>query len=80
MINTVMNLLRADSRVLDFKIRIHRKKSFELFFVKGKLETVRRADVQDTEIRIFILKKHLIYRTRVIGCREVLRGYEMIFV
>ena len=53
MMNTVMNLLRADSRVQDFKIRIHRKKSFELFFVKGKLETVRRADVQDTEITVY---------------------------
>ena len=37
----LMELLAADPRVSDYKIDIHRKESFELFFVKGKLETVR---------------------------------------
>ena len=38
------------------------------------------ADVQDTEIRIFVLEKDLVHRTWFIGCREILRSYEMLFV
>ena len=38
------------------------------------------ADVQDTEIRIFVLEKDLVHRTWLICSREVLRGYEMILV
>ena len=54
MMNTVMEFLRADSRVSDYKVNTHRKNSYELFFVKGKLETVRRTNIQDVEVTVYV--------------------------
>ena len=51
---TVIELLRADSRVSDYKINIHKKESCELFFVKGKLETVRRTNTCDKEVTVYV--------------------------
>lgn len=52
--NTVTELLRADSRVSGYKFNIHKKESFELFFVKGRLETVRSTDTCDREITVYV--------------------------
>lgn len=52
----MMNLeakLRADSRVSDYKINTHAIKSYELFFVKGSLETVRCTNTCDTEVTVY---------------------------
>ena len=49
----LMELLTADGRISDYKIDIHRKESCELFFVKGKLETVRRTDTCDKEVTVY---------------------------
>ena len=38
------SILRANNQVTDYKINIHHIKSFEMFFLKGKLETVRRTN------------------------------------
>ena len=54
MIHTVMKFLRDDSRVHDYKVNVHQKNSYELFFVKGKLETVRRTDVQDVNVTVYV--------------------------
>ena len=54
MINTTINFLRDDSRVSDYKVNIHQKNSYELFFVKGKLETVRRTKIQDTQFTVYV--------------------------
>ena len=51
---TVIEALRANSRVSDYKINVHRKESYELFFVKGKLETVRRTDVCEKEVTVYV--------------------------
>ena len=50
----VTELLRATAQVSDYKINIHAKESFELFFVKGKLETVRRTDTCDKEVTVYV--------------------------
>ena len=50
---TVMELLRADSRVSDWKINENHKESYELFFVKGKLETVRCTDTCDKQVTVY---------------------------
>lgn len=52
--NTVTELLRADSRVSGYKFNIHKKESFELFFVKGRLETVRSTDTCDREVTVYV--------------------------
>lgn len=52
--NTVTELLRADSRVSGYKFNIHKKESFELFFVKGRLETVRSTDACDREVTVYV--------------------------
>lgn len=46
-------MLRADARVTDYKINTHEKKSYEMFFVKGKLETVRCTDTCDTDVTVY---------------------------
>jgi len=50
----IMAKLAEHSRVSDYKINIHKKSSFELFFVKGKLETVRRTDTCDKEVTVYV--------------------------
>ena len=49
----VIEALRANSRVSDYKVNVRRKESYELFFVKGKLETVRRTDVCEKEVTVY---------------------------
>lgn len=51
---TTIELLRANAQVSDYKINIHRKESYELFFVKGKLETVRCTDTCDKEVTVYV--------------------------
>ena len=51
---TVMDLLAADQRICDYKINIRKKESYELFFVKGSLETVRCTDTCDKEVTVYV--------------------------
>lgn len=50
---TVIELLKANPKVSGYKINIHNKESYELFFVKGKLETVRCTDTCDKEVTVY---------------------------
>ena len=52
--NVIVKLLQADYRVSDYKINIHRKETCELFFVHGRLETVRRADNCEKEVTVYV--------------------------
>lgn len=52
--DTAIELLRADERVSDYKINVHRKDGYELYFVKGRLETVRRTNVCDREVTVYV--------------------------
>lgn len=45
--------LSENPKITDYKINISKKESFELFFVKGKLETVRRTDTCDKEVTVY---------------------------
>ena len=51
--NTI-ELLQANTQVSGYKINIHKKESCELFFVKGKLETVRRTNTCDKEVTVYV--------------------------
>lgn len=51
---TIIELLEKHSGVSDYKINVHAKESCELFFVKGKLETVRRTDTCDKEVTVYV--------------------------
>ncbi len=51
---TTMELLQKHPQVSDYKINIHNKESYELFFVKGKLETVRRTNTCDKEVTVYV--------------------------
>lgn len=53
MTNNVIRLLQENPQVSDYKINIHKKQSFELFFVRGKLETVRATDTADREVTVY---------------------------
>ena len=48
------NMLRASELVTDYKINTHQIKSYELFFVKGKLETVRTSSTCDTKVTVYV--------------------------
>jgi len=52
--NTITKLLKANSKVSDYKINIHRKETCELFYIHGKLETVRRADNCEKEVTVYV--------------------------
>ena len=47
-------LLAGHSRVSDYKVNITKKESYELFFVKGALETVRHTDTWDREVTVYV--------------------------
>lgn len=49
-----MMLLAGHSKVSDYKINITKKESYELFFVKGALETVRHTDTCDREVTVYV--------------------------
>lgn len=51
---TVIELLKANPKVSGYKINIHNKESYELFFVKGRLETVRCTDTCDKEVTVYV--------------------------
>ncbi len=52
--NIITELLQKNPQVSDYKINVHKKESCELFFVKGKLETVRRTDTCDKEVTVYV--------------------------
>ena len=51
---TLINALNANTGVSDWKINTHQKESYELFFVKGSLETVRCTDTCDKQVTVYV--------------------------
>lgn len=51
---STIKLLQEHPQVSDYKINVHEKESCELFFVKGKLETLRRTDTCDKDITVYV--------------------------
>ena len=52
--NTIMKHLQANDAVCDWKINVTRRESYQLFFVKGSLETVRNTDNTDKEVTVYV--------------------------
>ena len=52
--NTITKLLQANKDVSDYKVNIHRKETCELFYIHGKLETVRAADNCEKEVTVYV--------------------------
>jgi len=52
--NTIIKLLQENSNVSDYKINVHRKETCELFYIHGKLETVRRTDNCEKEVTVYV--------------------------
>ena len=51
--NMMIEKLNAHPGVSDYKIHVHHKESYELFFVKGALETVRCTQTCDKEVTVY---------------------------
>lgn len=51
---TIIELLNANQKVSSYKINVHNKESYELFYIKGKLETVRCTDTCDKEVTVYV--------------------------
>ena len=49
-----MMLLAGHSKVSDYKFNTTKKESYELFFVKGALETVRCTDTCDKIVTVYV--------------------------
>ena len=52
--NTIIQHLQSHKEVSDYKINLDRTESYELFFVKGALETVRNTDNTDKEVTVYV--------------------------
>lgn len=52
--NTIIKHLISHKGVCDYKINLDRKESYELFFIKGSLETVRNTDNTDKEVTVYV--------------------------
>ena len=50
---TIIAALNANPRVSDYKINLSKKESYECFYVKGKLETVRCTDTCDKIVTVY---------------------------
>lgn len=50
----IIELLKNNEQVDEYKINLTRKESYELFFVKGKLETTRRTNTCDKEVTVYV--------------------------
>ena len=50
---TIIELLKKNPRVSDYKISLTAKESYECFYVKGKLETVRCTDTCDKVVTVY---------------------------
>lgn len=50
----IMALLAENDHVSDYKINVRETESYELFFVKGKLETVRKTDTCDKAVTVYV--------------------------
>ena len=46
-------LLKENPQVSDYKINVRKTESFQLFYVKGKLETVRSTDTCDRQVTVY---------------------------
>lgn len=51
---TITEILSRNDQVSGYKINIHKKESYELFFVKGKLETLRCTDTCDKQVTVYV--------------------------
>ena len=51
---TIIACLQANPQVSDYKINLNKKESYESFFVKGKLETVRCTDTCDKIVTVYV--------------------------
>ncbi len=56
----IVELLKKNEQVDEYKINLTQKESYELFFVKGKLETTRRTNTCDKEVTVYV--KHGEYK------------------
>lgn len=54
MINRVINLLKANKGVSDYRINTLKRESYELFFVHKNLETVRSTDTTDITVTVYV--------------------------
>ena len=52
-VNHIEDLLKENPQVSDYKINESKKESFELFYVKGKLETTRATDTCDLQVTVY---------------------------
>ena len=50
---TIITALKNNPRVSDYKINLSQKESYECFYVKGKLETVRCTDTCDKIVTVY---------------------------
>ena len=50
----IIQALQANGQVSDYKINLSAKESYECFFVKGKLETVRCTDICDKTVTVYV--------------------------
>ena len=49
----IIDALTANERVSDYKVNVTAKESYELFFVRGKLETVRATSTCDKQVTVY---------------------------
>ena len=52
----LIDLLKADSRISDWKINIHRRESCELFYIKENLDCARRTDTTNNRVTVYVDK------------------------
>ncbi len=52
----LIDMLRADRRISDWKINIHKRESCELFYIKENLDCARRTDTTNNRVTVYVDK------------------------
>ena len=50
----VIDILKSTEGIADWKINLHRRESCELFYIKGKLDCVRRTDTTNNLVTVYV--------------------------
>ena len=50
----LIEILSSCAEISDWKIKIHRRESCELFFIKDKLDCARRTDTTNNRITVYV--------------------------
>ena len=61
MISSLLNILKNDDRLYGWNINVTTKSSYQLFFIRQKLDMNREVVADDYDVNIFVKEENTVY-------------------